>query len=52
MEERRQPSGSCRRDREITPFLVMDILEQAQELGRAGERQVRPYGEMVKSHGF
>ena len=26
-----------RRAREITPFLVMDILERAQELERAGE---------------
>ena len=29
-----------RRAREITPFLVMDILERAQELERAGEQVI------------
>jgi aspartate/methionine/tyrosine aminotransferase len=30
--------GPCRRAREITPFLVMDILERAKELERQGEQ--------------
>ncbi len=37
MEDRRKPNGPSRRAQEITPFLVMDILERAQELERRGE---------------
>ena len=36
-----QPASAVsRRAREITPFLVMDILERAKELERAGERVI------------
>ena len=38
MEERRALSGPSRRAQEITPFLVMDILERAKELERQGEK--------------
>jgi aspartate/methionine/tyrosine aminotransferase len=38
MEEGNVLRGPSRRAREITPFLVMDILERAQELERQGER--------------
>lgn len=37
MEDRRTLNGPSRRAREITPFLVMDILERAKELERQGE---------------
>lgn len=37
MENRQKPNGPSRRAQEITPFLVMDILERAKELERAGE---------------
>jgi (5-formylfuran-3-yl)methyl phosphate transaminase len=38
MEKRRALSGPSRRAQEITPFLVMDILERAKELERQGEK--------------
>ncbi len=37
MEAKRTRSGPSRRAQEITPFLVMDILERAKELERQGE---------------
>jgi aspartate/methionine/tyrosine aminotransferase len=37
MDTRGELSGPSRRAREITPFLVMDILERAKELERQGE---------------
>jgi aspartate/methionine/tyrosine aminotransferase len=40
MEERKELSGPSRRDQEITPFLVMDILERAQELERKGSQVI------------
>ncbi len=38
--EQQPASPVSRRAREITPFLVMDILERAQELERAGEHVI------------
>jgi (5-formylfuran-3-yl)methyl phosphate transaminase len=38
--EQQPASAVSRRAREITPFLVMDILERAKELERAGERVI------------
>ncbi|MFZ5448798.1 MAG: pyridoxal phosphate-dependent aminotransferase [Thermodesulfobacteriota bacterium] len=38
--EQQSTSAVSRRAREITPFLVMDILERAKELERAGEQVI------------
>ena len=38
--EQQPATAVSRRAREITPFLVMDILERAQELERAGEHVI------------
>jgi (5-formylfuran-3-yl)methyl phosphate transaminase len=39
-EQEKCRRGPSRRAREITPFLVMDILERAQELERQGEKVI------------